>query len=606
MEDLMNWIKTIRLLFSLLILVGTPTMWASEFLSGMSDLDTQQLEQILEKEKPAQGTTQQETKRSTALTTVSKSKDKKDDKQQSNSWSSYFPGWRPFGKKKETAAPKGAWLSMDNNLKVTPEFQQSISTLIFQIKEMIQGPSELKSLLTIQLHIAQLAREIQEIKSKSTTQHVINESERKRSVSDAESKDASAAAHLSLSSEPDSIQVCKKFIQEKIKPTISQIDTTLKELQNRIKQRIDAYTAEQNKAAEEADKENKAKSSEQETKELAQEALILPSLTEKRDSLEKIAGRFRIIMELTSPDTLITAPAVIYNNLAKELTTLDQIINKEIEHFKGGLAGVFDDTIKDLSIAGKSISANIADDLQRNLRAALGSSEIIRRIEDIDTWLLNYRPDRMHTYKVGDAIAGIVGHVQELKKILNNINQSNPEKADIRLGEIIGQFESALTQYQSAIKQGAGSEKSAHAALYALHATICRTNTELLHHLQGTLANIIHELRDKLFDVVDRFNAGFQYTIDQNMNKFTTATDRLDTTINTVNRDLPRTLRKGIGYLTLGTIAACAVCHIIWHDRPWTAHLKNIGLATGSLLGMFFVDPVIDYFSRPRPARARV
>ena len=106
----------------------------------------------------------------------------------------------------------------------------------------------------------------------------------------------------------------------------------------------------------------------------------------------------------------------------------------------------------------------------------------------------------------------------------------------------------------------------------------------------GSLTDITNQMKNKLSNVVEQLNN----VIDRNVKEFHRELR------STINKDLPRTLKKGIGYLTCGTIAALAVCHIIWHDRPWKLHLKNIGIAAGSIISMFFVDPIVDFWTRQR------
>lgn len=502
------------------------------------------------------------------------------------------------------------------------------------LQETIQGSSELKALTTVQTKIETLTQNIQDHKAKSVIAPLTKlnkEKETKRGVAE-QVETKTQAAQLSLTPESNPVEDEQKFIAEQVQPVVKEIEKILKELRSNIQQRIlDQALKSKTKSESEADVKEKTAAAQTATqekpKEISPEVAVLSSLREKEKSLEKILAQLDITKKLISSETRSSLIISILPTLIGELTKLNKAIDTEITHFKGGLAGVLNDTIenltKGLSAAGKGISTNIGDDLQRNLRAALGSSEIIKIIEKIQTWLNDYDsrvpekvkrrlPNKLINHNGHPFIDQITSHVDELETIICNLNLQNiPQTLYDNLFAIHGNFRQALIRYQVATEQAELDEKGIIAANQALYEAICRHKMELLDCLQGTLANSIHEIKKNLFDTVDRFNAGFgrstgelNETIDRNMKIFKNSCTQLNTTINTtVNKDLPRTLKKGIGYLTLGTIAACAVAHIIWHDRPWQGHLKNIGIASGSLLCMFLVDPIIDCLYPQTPAR---
>ncbi|MFI5332470.1 MAG: hypothetical protein ACHQVS_00010 [Candidatus Babeliales bacterium] len=490
-----------------------------------------------------------------------------------------------------------------------------VSQLTTSLNETIQGSSELRSLGNIQRKIEILIRATQEYKAKATVTPLPKyDKEHKRAAAEVETK-TKHNVQFSLTQELSPVVNDLKFMTTTVQPVIEEIEKLLNELRSKIEQRIATYENEKKlkDSEQKRDAEKKAiQASAEKPKEVIQQASALTSLKEKQTSLAVISEHLTNIQSTTStPSEVLT-----------ELIELKKEIDSAIVHFKGGLAGVLDDTIKDLtdglSSTGKTISTNISEDLQLNLRAALGPSKMITIMEKIDTWLKYYNPQEASaSSRRADKkfIITIKEYSADLDYLFNAMNHNNPQKADTRLGELIGQLKAAVKHYKQKIlvdtKDGrivireTVDKETITKENNTLYETICRTNEELVNHLQGTLANIINALKHNLFQVVDKFNEKFT----ANTDKITGSFNSLHTTVireginvrRMVNKDLPRTLLKGVGYLTCGTIAALAAFHIIWHERPLQAHLKNIGIAAGSLIGMFFVDPIVNYF---RPARA--
>lgn len=115
----------------------------------------------------------------------------------------------------------------------------------------------------------------------------------------------------------------------------------------------------------------------------------------------------------------------------------------------------------------------------------------------------------------------------------------------------------------------------------------CEVKQDLHGFLQGTLANLLSNVGVAISKASQNITDSIEKTADR-----------------TINSDLPRTLKKTVFYVGLGFIATYAAYRSLFNELPREAHLKNIGIAAGSILTMFGIDRIIDYIYPPSVVHA--
>jgi hypothetical protein len=506
-------------------------------------------------------------------TTWASEQETKAERAEASSASSWLPSW--FSSKvptrKQHTRTKSSWLAMDNHVQISPEIEQKItelqkfaSKLVFQISETIQGSSELQSLTKIQQTLLNLIVNIPARKTGAILQH---EDKHRAEQSQAESKEQAAATSPQASSRKIKDSTDENSIKKTMQ-TILEIHATLTTLQETITQRLKKYEDDLSLAAPE-------------------DASLIESLRQKIEIVKKLIEQFEPLRKIASQTSQPAEPSMGLESthdividteaLKTQLEFFKQHIDKAIPYFKTGLSGVLDRTINDLTVGLNGVVKNLSITLSAQLKAQLteviGYPAILALYTSLDYIIQNQQSMDDETFqteivKVLNAFGCTINGLDDQSSMIQTLLDIQSELSDkyeystieIKLNRAnfikTKAIETARTRLSSLLKTNSG--------------------------LHGTLTDITSQMKEKLLDVVKELNKGFNTELRH-----------------TVNNDLPRTFKKGIGYLTLGTIAACAVCHIIWHDLPWKAHAKNIGIATTSLLGMFLVDPVINYFYPP-------
>ena len=253
--------------------------------------------------------------------------------------------------------------------------------------------------------------------------------------------------------------------------------------------------------------------------------------------------------------------------------------DRAIPHFKTGLSGVLDRTISDLT-AGlngvvKNLSLTLSAQLKTQLTEVIGYPAILTIYTYLDDIIKNQHA--MNNVTLQNKLVTVLnslectlnglddqsGMLRPLLEIQNELSEKYEDWIQGKLNRV------AFIQTQAI--------KNAHARLYSL--------LKINAGLHGTLTDITNQMKEKLSDVVKELNTGFG----QNVREFN---KEIRSTINT---DLPRTLKKGVFYVGLGFIATYAAYRSLFNELPPYAHAKNIGIAVGSILGIFGIDRAINW-----------